>query len=136
MRPFGTDAQGQEVHALDLAAGDLSATILTRGAILHEVRLGGVDRNLTVGCERLSDHDGFMIYHGALVAPVANRIKGARAVIAGRVPGRSSPAEITLCDLTGTGVQDTAIALLSYRRARASGVGVSFETRSITGEPA
>lgn len=83
MRPFDTGADGRPVHAIDIAAGDLSVTVLTRGAILHAVRLGGVGRNLTVGCDRLSDHDGAMIYHGAIVAPVANRIRGARAVIDG-----------------------------------------------------
>lgn len=35
---------------------------------------------------------------------------------------------ITLCDLTGTGVQDTAIALLAYTRAREADVGMRFET--------
>jgi hypothetical protein len=37
--------------------------------------------------------------------------------------GRSAPGEITLADLTGTGVQDTAIATLAVARARASGRG-------------
>ena len=32
------------------------------------------------------------------------------AVIAGQAPGRSDPRQVTICDLTGTGVQDTAIA--------------------------
>jgi ectoine utilization protein EutC len=32
------------------------------------------------------------------------------AVVRGAAPGRQSEAEITLCDLTGVGVQDTAIA--------------------------
>ena len=31
-------------------------------------------------------------------------------VIAGKVPGRRTPEDITICDLTGTGAQDTAIA--------------------------
>jgi ornithine cyclodeaminase len=31
-------------------------------------------------------------------------------VILGRAPGRRSEADVTICDLTGTGVQDTAIA--------------------------
>lgn len=31
--------------------------------------------------------------------------------------GRASDTEITVCDLTGTGVQDTAIANLAYRKA-------------------
>ena len=34
--------------------------------------------------------------------------------------GRTSDAEITVCDLTGTGVQDTAIANLAYRKATGS----------------
>ncbi|MBP0581049.1 ectoine utilization protein EutC [Labrys sp. LIt4] len=49
-------------------------------------------------------------------------------VIAGKAKGRQSDADITLCDLTGTGVQDTAIATLAFRRATAAGVGQAFET--------
>jgi ornithine cyclodeaminase len=37
----------------------------------------------------------------------------------GRRSGRQSDKEITVCDLTGTGVQDTAIANLAYRAALA-----------------
>jgi ornithine cyclodeaminase len=33
---------------------------------------------------------------------------------------------ITVCDLTGTGVQDTAIATLACRRAAVSGAGVAL----------
>lgn len=44
----------------------------------------------------------------------------------GRKPGRQHEAEITLCALTGVGVQDTAIALLAYRRAVAAGLGTPF----------
>ena len=49
-------------------------------------------------------------------------------VVAGLAPGRSSESEITYADLTGTGIQDTAIATLAYARARASGAGTTFET--------
>ncbi|CAM5761790.1 cyclodeaminase [Labrys miyagiensis] len=49
-------------------------------------------------------------------------------VIAGKAAGRTSDADITLCDLTGTGVQDTAIATLAYKRAQAAGAGQVFET--------
>jgi ectoine utilization protein EutC len=44
-------------------------------------------------------------------------------ITAGRQPGRQSADEVTVCDLTGTGVQDTAIALLAYRKAIAAGLG-------------
>jgi ornithine cyclodeaminase len=47
-------------------------------------------------------------------------------IIAGSVPGRVSSATITICDLTGTGVQDTAIALLAHARAAAGGFGQGF----------
>ncbi|MDE3239257.1 MAG: cyclodeaminase [Paracoccaceae bacterium] len=42
-------------------------------------------------------------------------------VITGQRPGRMDPEAITICDLTGTGVQDTAIA--THVRARHPGAG-------------
>ena len=45
----------------------------------------------------------------------------------GRAQGRQSDEEITVCDLTGTGVQDTAIASLALARARTLGVGTLFD---------
>jgi len=44
----------------------------------------------------------------------------------GAKPGRTAGDQITVCDLTGTGVQDTAIALLALRRARARGLGTEI----------
>ncbi len=49
-------------------------------------------------------------------------------IIAGRKPGRRTASDITLADLTGTGVQDTAIATLARDRARAAGAGTIFES--------
>src|SRR5919106_2832469 len=49
-------------------------------------------------------------------------------VIAGQEPGRTSDRQITVCDLTGTGAQDTAIATLAEQRARARGAGTTFQT--------
>jgi ornithine cyclodeaminase len=48
-------------------------------------------------------------------------------ITAGRKPGRQNDRQITLCDLTGTGVQDTAIARLALQRAAASGLGVEID---------
>ena len=45
----------------------------------------------------------------------------------GQKPGRRSDDEITICDLTGVGVQDTAIALLAYRKAMEKGLGLQIE---------
>ncbi|WP_145107793.1 ectoine utilization protein EutC [Cereibacter sediminicola] len=47
-------------------------------------------------------------------------------VVAGLRPGRTSPDQITLADLTGTGIQDTAIAALAVARAAAAQAGHSF----------
>ena len=49
-------------------------------------------------------------------------------IIAGKAAGRESDQAVTLCDLTGTGVQDTAIATLARGRAEARGAGVPFES--------
>ena len=48
-------------------------------------------------------------------------------IIAGSKPGRENDMQITLADLTGTGIQDTAIATLAFARAQAAGVGTAFE---------
>ncbi|MBB4566902.1 ectoine utilization protein EutC [Rhizobium leucaenae] len=58
------------------------------------------------------------------------------AIICGQVAGRQSNQAITLCDLTGTGVQDTAIATLAHRRAIAAGAGQAIETTKASGDPA
>ncbi|TPJ83023.1 cyclodeaminase [Mesorhizobium sp. B2-6-2] len=49
-------------------------------------------------------------------------------IIAGSKPGRRSASDITIADLTGTGVQDTAIATLARDRARAANAGLDFES--------
>lgn len=41
----------------------------------------------------------------------------------GRHPGRTEDLQITICDLTGVGVQDAAIATLAYERALQGGLG-------------
>ena len=49
-------------------------------------------------------------------------------VIAQQVPGRADTDEITLCDLTGTGIQDTAIANLAHRLCLQNQVGTLFKS--------
>jgi ornithine cyclodeaminase len=48
------------------------------------------------------------------------------AVVTGAAPGRIEPQQITIADLTGTGVQDTAIATLALDRAAASNAGTEL----------
>jgi len=49
-------------------------------------------------------------------------------VIAGQRIGRTHADEITIADLTGTGIQDTAIATLAFARAGAANAGTTFES--------
>jgi ornithine cyclodeaminase len=58
------------------------------------------------------------------------------AVIAGKAAGRSSADEITFADLTGTGVQDTAIANLALARAKDAGSGQTIENDIRMGDAA
>lgn len=47
-------------------------------------------------------------------------------VVAGKLPQYDADNSLTVCDLTGTGVQDTAIATLARQRAEAAGRGATF----------
>jgi len=49
-------------------------------------------------------------------------------ITAGRQPGRQTDDQITICDLSGTGVQDTAIANLAVEQALGKGFGAQIET--------
>jgi len=82
---FGTLRDGRVVHALDLSSSSLSVRILTYGAILNRVHLDGVERNLTLGSERLADYEQDIPYHGTLIGPVVNRLTGAQAPIGGKM---------------------------------------------------
>ena len=48
-------------------------------------------------------------------------------ITSGQVPGRTDKSEITICDLTGVGVQDTQIARLAYHKAVKRGFGLKIE---------
>ena len=50
------------------------------------------------------------------------------AVLTGAAVGRATPTDVTVCDLTGTGAQDTAIAALALARLEAVGAGHRFTT--------
>lgn len=49
-------------------------------------------------------------------------------IAAGMHEGRKSDNEITICDLTGTGAQDTAIATFAVENARRAGAGTTIAT--------
>jgi ectoine utilization protein EutC len=76
-------------------------------------------------CERLGE-----LHHARAAGCLLpdDRIAELGEITSGRRHGREHDAQITICDLTGTGVQDTAIALLAHRRAIERGLGLQIET--------
>lgn len=49
-------------------------------------------------------------------------------IVIGNKPGRTDDQAVTVCDLTGTGVQDTAIANRAYAAALEQGAGTTITT--------
>jgi ornithine cyclodeaminase len=82
-------------------------------------------------CDRVSQCARLGELHHAIAAglvPADKPWPELGQVVAGEAPGRRSDRDITVCDLTGTGVQDTAIATLAYARCSAAGAGTEFES--------
>lgn len=80
---FGQTRAGTPVQSITISAGDLTAEILTMGATLRHVGLGGTAHSLTLGSSSVADYEGKMLYFGALVGPVANRIAAAQTRLRG-----------------------------------------------------
>lgn len=80
---FGTQSDGRTVDVVRLSNDRISAAILTRGAILQDLRLAGLDRPLVLGSPDLAAYEGPMAFFGAVIAPVANRLRDATAPIDG-----------------------------------------------------
>jgi ornithine cyclodeaminase len=104
---MGSDAEGKN----EIEPAVLSRAVYVADSLAQTRRLGELNHAIAAG----------------LVAADAP-FPELGAIIAGQAPGRPDGRAVTLCDLTGTGVQDTAIATLAYARARAAGAGRPFET--------
>ncbi|MGA9174214.1 MAG: cyclodeaminase [Thermoactinomyces sp.] len=74
-------------------------------------------------CFRLGE-----LHHGLKQGAITKRsgIVELGELTSGRKTGRLNDQQITVCDLTGTGVQDTAIAVYAYREMTAKGLGTRF----------
>lgn len=83
IEPFGTTPAGEAISRLTLSGDDLTVKLLTRGALLQDVRLAGVPYSLTLGCDDPAAYDEVFVNFGAIVGPVANRIANAKTVIDG-----------------------------------------------------
>lgn len=77
----------------------------------QSVRLGELHHALAAGV--ITEDDGRIVELGVITGSAE--------------PGRFTDDEITVCDFTGVGVQDTAIARLSFEKATAQGHGTTIE---------
>jgi len=102
----GSDAEGKQ----EIAVGAVAvADGFFCDSIAQSARLGELRAAVTAGFDRRA-----VIELGS--------------VIAGAAPGRLRETAITICDLTGTGAQDTAIASLAVDRSRRARAGIEIET--------
>jgi len=85
IRRFGTTATGQPVEAITLRAGELTARLLTFGATLQDLRLAGTPWPLVLGSDLLAAYEQRLHWCGAVVGPVANRLKGASVRLGDRL---------------------------------------------------
>ena len=123
-----TPSRSPLIHAEDLHAG-LHITAMGSDAE-HKNELAPAV--LAAGryiCDRLQQTRILGELHHAIEAGVVAEDAGFAElgqVIAGSRQGRTHDDDITVCDLTGTGAQDTAIAALALQRARAQNAGIIF----------
>lgn len=105
---MGADAEGkQELYADSLGRADLLV------------------------CDRRSQSFRLGEFHHGLEAGILKSQKDAvelGEITSGQKPGRRSDEQITICDLTGTGMQDTVIATLAYQKAISQGMGLEIES--------
>jgi ornithine cyclodeaminase len=116
------------IHARDLHAG-LHITAMGSDAEHKNEIAPDVFAVARYVCDRLQQTRVLGELHHAIEAGVVSAdasFPELGQIIAGQATGRSSEDEVTLCDLTGTGAQDTAIATLALQRARMADAGTIF----------
>ncbi len=81
---FGRMPDGGAVDEVTIAAGDLTAKIITLGAVICDVRLAGVAHPLVLGFDDLDGYLHHSPFFGAVTGRCANRIGNARFALDGR----------------------------------------------------
>ncbi|SFB04915.1 aldose 1-epimerase [Poseidonocella pacifica] len=104
MRFVGVAPRGEDVHAVTLRSDDLSAEIWTLGATLADLRLEGVDSPLLLAPAAPSEMVGPLQYAGAVVGPVANRLRDGSLWIDGeryKLPPNEPTGHVVHCGEAG-----------------------------------
>jgi ornithine cyclodeaminase len=113
-------APGTHITAMGSDGGDkqeLDVSVLKKAnriiadSIPQCLRLGEIHHAVNAGAIQMSDITGEL-----------------GEVVSGHLPGRLRQDEITICDLTGVGVQDAAIAGLVVRKALSADIGIQIES--------
>src|SRR5258706_8160095 len=81
---FGTLPDGGEIQEITIGAGDLTAKVITLGAVIRDVRLAGIDNPLVLGFDKLDDYLNHSPHFGAVAGRSANRIGKGRFAIDGK----------------------------------------------------
>ena len=92
----------------------------------NELHPGVLERADLVVCDNRSQCARLGELHHALEQGIDVALTELGEITSGARPGRTGADQITVCDLTGTGVQDTAIALLAYEKSVAAGRGMTI----------
>jgi ectoine utilization protein EutC len=99
--PYKQELESQVLARADLLVCDHKGQCSERGELHHALEDGSIDE--------------------------AREIVELGDVTSGRHSGRTDESQITVCDLTGVGVQDAAIATLAYEKALQEGLGSRLE---------
>ncbi|MCP4433689.1 MAG: ectoine utilization protein EutC [Gammaproteobacteria bacterium] len=90
-----------------------------------------IDSRVKYYCDRLSQTQKLGELHHAIekgLIASSQQYPEIGQVAALQKPARQTEDDITFCDLTGTGIQDTAIATLAYQLCLQQKIGTNFET--------
>ncbi|MCQ1837280.1 aldose epimerase family protein [Neorhizobium galegae] len=81
---FGTTEKGETVYRVRISGGGLTASVITWGAVIQDLRLDGHQPPLVLGFERFEDYLNHSPYFGATPGRSSNRIGGGRFVLDGK----------------------------------------------------
>ncbi len=83
MDVFGQTENGEAVQMVEISGGGLTASIMSWGAVVQDLRLKGHDAPLVLGFPTFDDYPAHSKYFGANVGRNVNRIRDGELVIDG-----------------------------------------------------
>ena len=95
----------------------------------NEIEPAIISSEIHYYCDRLSQCQSLGELHHAIergLIDASSSFPELGDVVSEQATGRQTTSEITLCDLTGTGIQDTAIATLAYQQCLRHKAGTTF----------